>query len=130
MQPETMQLDVEAGYLRFTVVGEYTIARARGILDRVLDALGEHRADRALVDGRQLTGTPGTMERFEFGEYSAAAIAAFTRRHADALAPRIAYVLQGAMLDPGRLAETVAVNRGVDCRMFDEPDVALAWLRA
>lgn len=125
-----MQFDWKEGYLLATVDGEYSMAYAREALSQVLDALGERGIERALVDGRELTGSPVAMERFDFGEFSAAATGAFTRRHPGRPAPRIAFVLRTPVLDPERLAETVAVNRGADCRMFDDADAALRWLLA
>jgi hypothetical protein len=47
-------------------------------------------------------------------------------------APRtlqFAYVLQEPVLDPKRFAETVAVNRGMWAKAFDNLEDALGWLR-
>ena len=44
------------------------------------------------------------------------------------LAPRFAYVLEEPMLDPERFGETVAVNRGMRVRAFDNLEAARAWL--
>lgn len=42
--------------------------------------------------------------------------------------PRFAYVLIPPMLDPGRLGETVAVNRGMVVKAFDNLNDGLKWL--
>jgi hypothetical protein len=42
--------------------------------------------------------------------------------------PRFAYVMHEPLRDPGRLGETVAVNREMDVKTFETPDVAFEWL--
>ena len=41
---------------------------------------------------------------------------------------RFAYVLKEPVLDPKKFGETVAVNRGMLIRVFDNPEEALQWL--
>jgi hypothetical protein len=42
--------------------------------------------------------------------------------------PRFAYVLEKPVLDPERLGETVARNRGMDVKAFDNIEEADRWL--
>ena len=50
--------------------------------------------------------------------------------HGVSPATRFAYVLEEPMLDPDRFGETVAVNRGMIVRAFDNLEAARAWLAA
>ncbi len=44
-------------------------------------------------------------------------------------ASAFAHVLKEPVLDPQRFGETVALNRGMNVRTFDNLEDALAWLR-
>jgi hypothetical protein len=80
-----------------------------------------------LLDGRTITGNPGTIERFFYGEFAADAVAKHHARSA-ARATRFAYVLREPVLDPQKFGETVAVNRGMLVKVFDSLEEALHWL--
>lgn len=120
----------EDGYVRSNVRGEIDLASTQGGFSALLESMFERGVDRALIDVRQVTGALRTMDRFEFGESCSGAVAAFEARHPGSPSPRIAFVALQPILDPGRFAETVAVNRGMDCRMFDDEGTALSWLLA
>lgn len=93
----------------------------------VLELCRAHNIHKILVDARRLTGTittkPTTVELFDFGV-----------SWAD-LARRTPILLAGvlpqdtATQDWWRFGETVAVNRGLITRAFDDFDKAVAWLR-
>ena len=42
--------------------------------------------------------------------------------------PRFSYVMHEPLRDPGRLGETVAVNRGMDVKVFETLEDAIEWL--
>ena len=42
--------------------------------------------------------------------------------------PRFAYILHAPLGDPARLEETVAVNRGMILKVFENPEDAIEWL--
>ena len=96
----------------------------------MLDALAFHKCSKTLFDGRKLIGKPETIERFFYGEFAAQTVERFVVEQGAFPAPRFAYVLREPMLDPERFGETVAVNRGMDVKAFDNPDEALRWLRS
>lgn len=93
----------------------------------VLEAVARHELDKVLFDGRLLVGNPTTMERFYYGEFAARAVADYTARGVSR-GTRFAYVLQVPMRDVARFGETVAVNRGMLVRTFENPDDGLVWL--
>jgi len=61
------------------------------------------------------------------GEFAAATAAQSKTRSASG-PTRFAYVLKEPLLDPDKFGETVAVNRGMSVRAFDNLEEALAWL--
>lgn len=118
----------ESGYLRVVATGEFLLDEAKRTFLEVLDAVAEHGAEKVLIDGREIDGEPTTMQRFFYGEFAAQATAEFKRQRALAEAPKFAYVLVEPVLDPERFGETVAVNRGMRVKVFENPEEALRWL--
>ena len=93
----------------------------------MLEAVARHQAMKVLFDGRRLTGDPDTLERFYYGKFAADAVSQFTDRGVSP-ATQFAYVLKEPVLDPERCGETVAVNRGMLFKTFDNLEDALGWL--
>lgn len=77
---------------------------------------------RILADfqGVRLADDPTTFDRFKLGESAAASGAA--------AGVRVAVVGKEPVMDPERFGVTVAANRGLDIRAFDDEVAALAWL--
>jgi hypothetical protein len=71
-------------------------------------------AEKILLDGRNVKGKPQDMERFHYSVFAARETHRIVVEHN--LVPRFAYVMHEPLRDPGRLGETVAVNRGMDVR--------------
>jgi hypothetical protein len=112
-----------------TATGEFSLDDAqRGFLE-MLESVAVAKPTKVLFDGRMLIGEPETIERFYYGEFAALSVASFASRGVSP-ATRFAYVLEEPMLDPDRFGETVAVNRGMIVRAFDNLEAARAWLAA
>ncbi|MGH7471684.1 MAG: hypothetical protein ACRENP_27340, partial [Longimicrobiales bacterium] len=80
-----------------------------------------------LLDGRGITGKPRMLERFLYGEFTAAATARLPG-HGVFRTSKFAYVLHEPVLDPGRLGERAARRRGMNVRVFDNVEDAVQWL--
>ena len=117
----------ESGYLRVGAMGEFSLDEAKRTFLEVLEAVAQHKVKKVLFDGRRLTGEPYTMERFYYGEFVAQAVWRFVDRGVSP-ATKFAYVLEEPVLDPQKFGETVAVNRGMFVKTFDNVDGALGWL--
>ena len=92
----------------------------------MLGAVAQHKAEKILLDGRNVTGKPRDMERFYDGEFAATETRRIVVEHK--IVPRFAYVLHEPLRDPARLGETVAVNRGMIIKVFGTPEDAIEWL--
>jgi hypothetical protein len=127
----SMELEIcpEPGFLRVGARGEFSLEEARRTFLEMLEAVALHKVRKVLFDGRALAGEPMTMERFYYGEFAARSVANFASRGVSP-ATRFAYVLEEPMLDPERFGETVALNRGMRVRAFDNLEPARAWLDA
>ena len=120
MRPDGAHLYVEAR-------GQFSLEEAKRTFLEILAAADLHDTENVLFDGLALSGQLTVMERYAYGAFVAEAALGFARRHPRS-ATRFAYVLSEPVLDPARFGETVAVNRGVHLRTFDNVEDALAWL--
>ena len=110
--------------LQASVSGEFTLAGAQSTFLEILGAVRVSRSSRVLVDGRQVTGEPSTIERFFYGDFVANEVRKIRRRSG----LMFAYVLHEPVLDPMGLGAAVALNRGVTVKVFDDYQIAKAWL--
>ena len=118
----------ESGFLRARVTGSFSLSEAQRTFIEILEAVARTKVKKVLLDGRGIAGNPELIERFYYGEFAAHAVWDFTD-HGVSHGTRFAYVLEVPVLDPGRFGETVAVNRGMFVKIFDNEQDALAWLR-
>ena len=117
------------GVLYVTGCGEFVLADARGKFLRLLDGVDQNNATKVLFDGRAVKGDPEMIERFWYGEFVAEAVNRYMIEGAVRRAPQFAYVLHEPVLDAKRFGETVAVNRGMWVKAFDNLEEAREWLR-
>src|SRR5215203_2634782 len=108
--------------------GEFTLESAARTFLEVVVTAEEHQCIKVLMDGRMVTGDPTIVERFYYGEFAAASVHASKKHPHSKLRPQFAYVLHEPVLDPLRLGETVAVNRGMQIKAFDNLADAVDWL--
>ena len=114
--------------LHATIEGEFDLDFAKQHFLELISVLVQHRCEKILVDALDLVGDPLPVERFFYGAFVAEAVTQFKQRHMrDGLLP-FAYVMVEPTLDPRRLGETSARNRGMNVRAFDNIDAALDWL--
>jgi hypothetical protein len=112
--------------LRVTVTGEFSLENSKRNFLETLQVLREYRLPKVLFDGSKLTGEPTTMDRFHYGEFIASEFNKFVI--AEGFVPRFAYVIAPPVIDPQRFGENVAVNRGMNARIFDNFSDAYQWL--
>jgi hypothetical protein len=124
-----LRIWAESGLLRVTATGEFSLEEAERTFLEILDAVAHHKAKKVLFDGRELKGDPETIERFFFGTFAADAVMKHIIGRGVPRAPQFAYVLEEPVLDPQKFGETVAVNRGMWVKVFDNLEDALGWLR-
>lgn len=121
----TFQLKSQYGIV--SCVGTYSSVALLDVFDRAL-GVGEDAGIRGVVvDIREvhLDGPPpGTMERFYLGETAAK----IQREHETLVV--LAVVGSLPLIDPGRFAETVALNRGAQGKVFESMAEAIDWVDA
>ena len=122
-----LELRLEADVLKVAAMGMFSLGEARRTFVQMLEALVRHEVRKVLFDGREIVGEPRTVERFYFATFAADSVIKFAARGVSP-ATHFAYVLAEPVLDARRFGETVAVNRGMLVKAFDNLDDALGWL--
>jgi SpoIIAA-like len=119
MHFESELLSVEAS-------GDFSLESAKQAFLEMLKSVAQYNAEKILFDARNIQGEPLALERFFYGQFAATE----SRRIADEhkIVPRFAYVMQHPLSDQTRLGETVAVNRGMNVRVFETVKEAIEWL--
>jgi len=117
-----------SGTLHVEVTGMYSLEEAQRTFLEILDAVRKQGAERVLLDGRDIEGEPATIERFYYGEFAAQSVSDLIENGWDVKPPQFAYILREPVLDPLRLGETVAVNRGMNIKVFENHYEAIEWL--
>jgi hypothetical protein len=123
----TLQVDRDRRLLSVVYSGAFDVTQAQETFHDILAALIEHKLNKVLIDGCQIIGDPEPLERFYYSSYVADAVAQ-TVNQSKIEVPRFAYVLKAPMLDPKKFGETVAVNRGMRVKVFDNMKQAELWL--
>ena len=124
----TVQTIPQGDVLHVAAGGPFSLSEAKRTFLDILNVVEELRLSKILLDGRQITGNPAIIERFYYGEFVADEVKKMIDRGWDCGPPQFAYVLSEPVLDPLRLGETVAVNRGVHIQAFEDREAAIVWL--
>ncbi len=124
----SLTINSEPEFLRATVKGDFSLEEGKKIMLEIMNAAARHKDEKVLIDGRELRGNPKTIHRFYLGKLAAQIVLKCVQKGGQCHVPQLAYVLETPVLDPRRFGETVAVNRGVFVKVFDNIDDALEWL--
>ena len=124
----TFKVIPDSRVLHVSAAGEFSLDEAKQTFLEMIDSILENRSEKVFFDGRQVVGNPRVIERFYYGEFVADAVDRLRQSAGYDGAPQFAYVLREPVLDPQRLAETVAVNRGVNVKAFENMPEAIEWL--
>jgi hypothetical protein len=116
--PTTLSISGDATYILATITGMFTLPLARALLDDLVRLVASTQATKVLVDARQQAAPLDMMEAYEIGN-------ALTQKPLRAITFAVVIPVP---LTEYHFLETVAVNRGVNVRYFDDYDQALAWL--
>ena len=126
MRMHTKQLQLEHGVLNAVIIGEFELSAAQSQFVELLDEAVGRGATKLLIDGREITGKLRAFERFLYGEFAAWATLDVMKQHQMRL--RFAYLIHEPVRDPERFGETVAANRGMIVKTFEDKVEAVQWL--
>ena len=120
------KMHFESGLLSVDASGDFSLEDAKLAFLEMLGAVAQYKAEKILLDGRNVNGNPRDIERFYYGEFAARETRKIVVEHK--IVPRFAYVLHEPLRDPARLGEAVAMNRGMVVKVFETPEDATEWL--
>src|SRR5262249_38696236 len=117
-----LRMTKQPGYLHFRISGENTPASVSGYLKEIYAACVEQLCSAVLVEENLAGPSLDVGEIFQIASVGSAATAPVIRA--------IAYVDVNPEHTPSKMqfAETVAVTRGINIRLFDSASAAAAWL--
>ena len=124
------EMQFESGVLKVDASGEFSLEEAKRLFLEMLEAVARYQAEKILLDGRNVKGDPARIERFFYGYFAATESISLIAKSRLRQAPQFAYVLHEPLRDPGRYGEKVAVNRGMNIKVFETLEEAVEWLRA
>lgn len=124
-----VKISAESGLLHVVGAGEFSLKEAEKNFLEILDAAARHQTEKILIDGREIQGEPDIIQRFFYGTFVAHAVATYIAERGVPRAAQFAYVLHEPVLDPQRFGETVATNRGMWMKAFDNLKDAREWLK-
>jgi hypothetical protein len=125
--PFTYKIQTQPGYLLMIYEGLYEPSLAGEFTDQILEACKSHQPTKLLINMLQVEGHMSTMDRFHLSVLAATKYmgAKLTKK-----IPSCRYAIVGnlPLVDSKRFEETVAVNRGVNIKVFTDMKEALVWL--
>ena len=120
------KIHFQSELLRVEASGDFSLESAKQAFLEMLESVAQYKAEKILFDARNVEGQPEALERFFYGEFAARGSRRIVDEHN--IVPRFAYVMQYPLRDSKRLGETVAVNRGMDVKVFESLKDAIEWL--
>jgi hypothetical protein len=122
--PLRTEIILEEGHIRIMASGDYSLQNANSLFKLSIDSAMLHRKRNILIDVINVQGNIPFFDRFQFAEF----LATYKAEHALTEVDRIAVVGEEPIVHSNRFGETVAVNRGVNLRVFTDMEEALKWL--
>ena len=121
------EISPKPGFIYVVERGIFSVVEAEEKFKEILEFVAGKKVENVIIDARELIGNPKTMERFYYGKFVGDTIVDFASRGVSPYT-KFAYVMKVPLLDPKRFGENVAVNRGCNCKAFDNLEDALSWL--
>ncbi len=114
--PETVEYVEEENYILVRSFGETCIEDWKGSLEKIRELHSATGNKRVLIDVREQTTAPDTLDIFEFGEGLPMGI-------------RFAIVAAEITKPEQYFLETVGQNRAKSIRLFDNYEEAIEWFK-
>ncbi len=101
--------------------GPFSIEHWRQCIDQMRERCNDTGLRHVLLDCRAISGELSILSRYQVVDYGTVLLG---------LVNRIALLVREETLLPDRFVENVAVNRGLNLKVFTESAAAEAWLAA
>jgi hypothetical protein len=117
---EDLRIIQKDAYVRFDYTGEFSQAAGKQCIDAMVEACRWLKISKALLDCRKMTGEIEILEGFMVAQYGGKMRGFLTKT---------ALVGREDQMFPDNFVENVAVNRGVNLKIFTDIEEAIAWLK-
>jgi hypothetical protein len=117
---EGLSIIQEEAYIRFDYTGEFSIVMGKQCIDAMVEACSQTQISKALLDCRNMTGEIKMFSSFMVAEYGVKMIGIISKT---------ALVAREDQMLSDNFVENVAVNRGVNLKLFTDADEAIDWLK-
>ena len=117
---EGLSIIQEEAYIRFDYTGEFSIVMGKQCIDAMVEACSQTQISKALLDCRNMTGEINIFSSFMVAEYGVKMIGIISKT---------ALVAREDQMLSDNFVENVAVNRGVNLKLFTDADEAIDWLK-
>ena len=107
-------------YTYFDFSGEFSQETGKQCIDAMVEVCGQSQISKALLDCRNITGDIQIFESFMVVKYGMNMIGFISK---------IALVVREDQMFSDNFVENVAVNRGVNLKLFTDLDKAIDWLK-
>ena len=116
---------LEEDYIQISASGLYSMPRTENLFRFVIDHTLAHNKKKLFLDLSRIHGHIPVFDRLAFSKF----MAAYYLENALGKIKAIAVLGNEEIIDKNRFGETVAVNRGVNVRVFLNSEEALGWLK-
>jgi hypothetical protein len=122
-----LKCEMQGGVLVARVSGDFALDQSCNTFLEILKAMDIYKADKVLVDCLQVRGAPSTMERFSYAKFGSDELwKLLLAKNLEEV--QLAYVGTDPLMDKDHFGQTVATNRGVNVKTFDNVAAAISWL--
>jgi hypothetical protein len=119
MPQEPLSITDTGSFLLVEFFGKFSVEAGKQCVDRMAEACVKHGRPKVLLDCRRMTGVMSVLHRFQVAEYGATKASQLGR---------LALLNRKDVVLPDNFVENVAVNRGMNMKIFTDFDEAVLWL--
>ncbi len=120
MMIKNLKIIQKKGYILFNFTGEFSQEAGKQCIDAMVEVCSQSQISRALLDCRNMTGEIEIMDSFMVAKYGVKMIGSISK---------FALVGREDQMFPDNFVENVAVNRGINLKLFTDIEKAIDWLK-
>jgi len=117
---EGLRITQKEAYIRFDFTGEFSEMTGKQCIDAMVEASSQLQHSKALLDCRNMIGEIKILESFMVAKYGG---------KMRGFLSKTALVGREDQMLPDNFVENVAVNRGVNLKIFTDVEEAIDWLK-
>ena len=117
---EGLRIIQKETYIRFDVTGDFSEVKGKQCVDAMVEACSQVQISKALLDCRNMTGEIQIFESFKVAEYGV---------KMRGIISKIALLGREDQMHPDNFVENVALNRGVNLKIFTDVEAAIDWFK-